>query len=64
MGENVARLRAEVTATYPEVPWKLIKRMRDRLAHHCEATDYEAVWDTICNDFPTIKSYITRIQVE
>lgn len=36
IGENVARLRAETMRDHPEVPWSLIKRMRDRLAHHYE----------------------------
>ena len=32
IGENVARLSTETTAGHPDVPWSLIKRMRDRLA--------------------------------
>lgn len=44
IGENVARLKAIVSNR--QVPWSSIKRMRDRLAHHCEATEYDAVWAT------------------
>lgn len=58
IGENVARLSVETTEGYPEVPWSLIKRMRDRLAHHYEGTDYGAVWDTMIVDLPTISRYI------
>ncbi|MCP2047519.1 UNVERIFIED_ORG: uncharacterized protein with HEPN domain [Paenarthrobacter nicotinovorans] len=58
IGENVARLSVETTDRYPGVPWPLIKRMRDRLAHHYEGTDYEAVWDTLVADLPSIESYI------
>ncbi|WP_245988721.1 HepT-like ribonuclease domain-containing protein [Flexivirga caeni] len=32
--------------------------MRDRLAHHYEGTDYEAVWDTLVVDLPTIGAYV------
>lgn len=62
IGENVARLSADTTDRHPEVPWSLIKRMRDRLAHHYEGTDYGAVWDTLVVDFPVIRAYIVTIE--
>ncbi|WP_371514664.1 DUF86 domain-containing protein [Kocuria sp. WRN011] len=43
---------------HPSVPWLLIKRMRDCLAHHCEGTDYGAIWDTLVFDLPTIHDYV------
>lgn len=58
IGENVARLSSQTTDRHPEVPWSLIKRMRDRLAHHYEGTDYEAIWDTLVADLPTIDAYL------
>lgn len=61
IGENVARLSAETTDRHPEVPWSLIKRMRDRLAHHYEGTDYGAVWDTLIIDLPTISRHIRSL---
>lgn len=61
IGENVSRLSPEFRATHPAVPWSSIKRMRDRLAHHYEATDYDAVWDTLVNDFPRIREAIGEI---
>lgn len=64
IGENVARLSVDMTDRHREVPWSLIKRMRDRLAHHCEGTDYEAVWDTLVVDLPTISRYIQSLEAE
>lgn len=64
IGENVARLSADTTGRHLEVPWSLIKRMRDRLAHHYEGTDYEAVWDTMVVDLPTISNYIQSLEAE
>lgn len=61
IGENVARLTVETMQSHREVPWSLIKRMRDRLAHHYEGTDYEAVWDTLVIDLPTVRSYIESV---
>lgn len=62
IGENVARLSSATTSEHPDVPWSLIKRMRDRLAHHYEGTDYEAVWDTLASDLPVIVRYIESIE--
>lgn len=61
IGENVARLSTETTEAHPEVPWSLIKRMRDRLAHHYEGTDYDAVWDTLVVDLPVIAGYLRAL---
>lgn len=61
IGENVSRLSVETTETHQEVAWSLIKRMRDRLAHHYEGTDYEAVWDTLIVDLPTVRAYIESV---
>ncbi|MGC5616646.1 DUF86 domain-containing protein [Georgenia sp. Z1491] len=63
IGENVARLSTDTADRHPEVPWSHIKRMRDRLAHHYEGTDYGAVWDTLVVDLPTINRYIRSLDV-
>ncbi|OJU42453.1 MAG: hypothetical protein BGN97_08850 [Microbacterium sp. 69-10] len=64
IGENVARLSDETTAVSPQVPWSSIKRMRDRLAHHYEATDYDAVWATISIDLPRVRAEIAPLLPE
>jgi uncharacterized protein with HEPN domain len=61
IGENVARLSTQTTDAHPTVPWSPIKRMRDRLAHHYEGTDYEAVWDTVVVDLPTIRESVAEV---
>ncbi|MGF6821985.1 uncharacterized protein with HEPN domain [Microbacterium sp. ZKA21] len=61
IGENVARLSDEVMLSNPQVPWSSIKRMRDRLAHHYEATDYDAVWATLNVDLPVVRAAIASL---
>lgn len=61
IGENVARVSPETRGAHPDVPWSLIKRMRDRLAHHYEATDYGLVWDTLVVDLPAIRAYAESV---
>ncbi|MGM7698312.1 HepT-like ribonuclease domain-containing protein [Microbacterium sp. A84] len=64
VGENVARLSDETIVANPRVPWSSIKRMRDRLAHHYEATDYDAVWATLNVDLPRVRAAIASILAE
>lgn len=61
IGENVARLSEETIVANPQVPWSSIKRMRDRLAHHYEATDYGAVWATITIDLPRVCAAVAAL---
>ncbi|WP_424937098.1 MULTISPECIES: helix-turn-helix domain-containing protein [Bacteria] len=64
IGENVARLSDEMIVANPQVPWSSIKRMRDRHAHHYEATDYDAVWATLEIDLPRVLAAISSILTE
>lgn len=64
IGENVARLSEETIAANPQVPWSSIERMRDRLAHHYEATDYDAVWATLNVDLPRVRAAVASLLVE
>ena len=64
IGENVARLSDETIVANPQVPWSSIERMRDRLAHHYEATDYDAVWATLDVDLPRVRAAIASLLAE
>ncbi|GAK61306.1 hypothetical protein U27_01206 [Candidatus Vecturithrix granuli] len=41
IGEAVKKIPESVTKTYPEVPWRLMAGMRDRLIHHYWETESE-----------------------
>jgi hypothetical protein len=38
---------AEIKASYPDIPWRVIAGMRDRLAHGYFGIDYVIVWDVV-----------------
>lgn len=61
IGENVARVSPERQASHTDVPWSAMKRMRDRLAHHYEGTDYAVVWSTVTTDFPHLRRLIANV---
>ncbi|WP_166354502.1 HepT-like ribonuclease domain-containing protein [Phytoactinopolyspora limicola] len=47
----VDRLPADVTDAHPQIPWKGIKGMRNRVAHTYEHVDDEYVWGALAQDF-------------
>jgi len=44
IGEATKNLPVEWRAAYPEIQWRNIARMRDKLTHHYFDTDFEFVW--------------------
>lgn len=49
IGEAVKSLPVELTDTQPQVDWRSIARMRDRLIHHYFGIDYEMVWGVVAS---------------
>lgn len=64
IGEASRQIPEEMRQAYPQVPWKEMAGMRDRLIHFYFGVNYRLVWKTIKEDIPKAKSQIQRIPEE
>ena len=61
MGEAVKTLPNAFRQEHPEIEWRLLAGMRDRLIHRYFAVDYEVVWDVVTREVPRLRRELQRI---
>lgn len=64
IGEAAKNVSPQLREKYPEIPWKEIAGMRDKIVHHYFGVDYEAVFLTVQDDLPLLKQGILKILEE
>ena len=58
IGEAVKRLPASLTDQHPNIPWKQIAGMRDRLVHEYATVDVEIVWRAATVSVPELAAAV------
>jgi uncharacterized protein with HEPN domain len=54
IGEAANQIPDEVEARNPQVPWLLMRAMRNRLVHVYFSVSAQLLWDTIQKDLPAL----------
>jgi uncharacterized protein with HEPN domain len=61
IGEASKNVSPAFRDEHPEIPWKGMAGLRDRLVHHYFGVDYEAVWATITEDLPGLEAGVRAV---
>ncbi len=61
IGEASRRLPEDLRDKYPDIPWRGMSGMRDRIIHGYDNVDLQIVWDVVKKDIPQIKPKIQQI---
>jgi len=60
IGEAASRISQERQSALPEIPWRQVVGMRNRLIHAYYDVDLDVVWQTIVEDLPQLIPEIER----
>lgn len=64
IGEASKKIPASITSNHPEVPWKKMVGMRDKLIHEYFGIDLEILWEVTKVDIKSIRPAIRQILEE
>ncbi len=64
IGEAVKKMPPSIKKQYPQIPWKDMAGMRDKLIHEYFGVKTKVVWETIKQDIPPLKPLFQRILAE
>jgi len=54
VGEAAGAVTPETQKAHPEIPWRSMSGLRNRLVHGYFDVNLDVVWDTIRNDLPGV----------
>ncbi len=61
IGEAVKRIPDSVRSQYPDIPWRDIAGIRDKLIHDYFNADVGIIWKAVQEDVPMLKMMIANI---
>ncbi len=63
IGEASRNISDDLRKAHPEIPWRQMIGMRNKLVHHYFGVDWEIVNDALKNELPEIKLKLAKILI-
>ena len=61
IGEAANHVPDDVVASHPEIDWRQMRGLRNRLVHEYFGADVEIVWQTIEEDLPQVLPHLRAL---
>ncbi len=61
IGELVKNISNETIKKYPEIPWTIIKNLRNKIVHDYDGIKLDVIWDIIHEDIDLLKNQLNKI---
>ena len=61
LGEVANRIDSEFEKTHPEIPWRQIYGLRNRVIHDYEGINLILIWEIITEDLPDLLIKLKKI---
>ena len=61
IGEAAGKIGKKFQDSHPEIPWRVMVGMRNRLVHAYFDIDLDRVWDTANDDLPPLIEKLSKI---
>lgn len=62
IGEAAKSINQEFSSKFPEIPWKEMISMRNKVSHEYFGVDSEILWETITKDLPLLKDKLKKLE--